>query len=147
MNRWRGILMCLPAMLFAAVACAGDGTGLDAFGRPLGTDTPELAPTLSSIQANIFGPICAQCHTGAAAPLGLRLDPGVSHEHLVGVPSTEKPEVLRVTPGRPDSSYLVWKIEGRPEAVGGQMPLGLPSLTGDQIIAIRVWIANGAAED
>jgi len=147
MNRRRGILSGLPAMLFAVVACAGDGTGLDEFGRPLGTDIPELAPTLSSIQANIFGPICTQCHTGAAAPLGLRLDPGASRADLVGVPSIEKPELWRVTPGQPDSSYVVWKIEGHPEAAGGRMPLGLPPLSGDQITVIREWIANGAAED
>lgn len=124
--------------------CAGDGTGLDPFGRPLG-DLAELGPTLAGLQDNIFTPICTRCHTGAAGPLGLALDKGVSRQNLVNVSSVERPELMRVNPGDPESSYIVWKVEGRPEIVGGQMPLGLTPLSTEQIAAIRGWIAAGAA--
>jgi len=142
----RGGLM-LAAFLLGVLSCAGDGTGLDRFGNPLGTDVPELGPTLSSIQANILTPICSQCHTGAAAPRGLPFDDGASWTALVGVQSTEIPEMKLVQPGDPESSYLVWKIEGRSEITGGRMPLALAALTTAEIQAIRGWIANGAEDN
>lgn len=143
---WRQVALT-AAMATAAWGCAGDGTGLDEFGNPLGPGMPALAPTLTSIQANIFTPICTRCHTGAAAPLGLRLDPSVSWMNLVGVASTEVPALLRVRSGEPDSSYLVWKLEGWPGIVGGRMPLGLPPLSSQQLAAVRGWIERGAAHD
>lgn len=106
-----------------------------------------LQPTLQSIQANIFGPICAQagCHVGGGAQQGLMLDSVAnSFQDLVDVASTEAPSLLRVSPGNPDSSYLVHKIEGRSTIVGAQMPLNQPALSGPQIAAIRSWIQNGA---
>ncbi len=139
------------AVMIAAIAiawsCAGDGTGLDEFGNPLGTSTVPLGSTLSSIQANIFDPICTQCHTGASAPQGLVLDEGVARQNLVSVPSRQMPNIVRVQPGDPDSSYLVWKIEGRSEIIGGRMPFQLPPLPAEQIDAIRGWITGGALDN
>jgi hypothetical protein len=141
-----GIALTAVAAI-AALSCAGDGTGLDEFGNPMGQSPPELAPTLSSVQANIFSPICTQCHTGTVGPLGLVLDEGVARANLVGVASVEVPELMRVKAGEPDSSYIVWKIEGRAGIVGEQMPLALPPLSAEQVAAIRGWIANGALDD
>ncbi len=134
----------LLAALTGGWACAGDGTGLDALGNPLGSTVP-LGPTLAGIQDNIFTPICTQCHTGAAAPLGLALDAGVAFQNLVGVSSVEKPEMRRVQAGNPDASYLIWKVEGRAGIIGVRMPLGLPPLSAEQIAAVRGWIQSGAA--
>lgn len=131
-----------------AIACAGSGEGLDEFGNPLGEGGDgQLEPTFSSIQANIFTPICTQCHAGASAPLSFSLQAGFSYGQLVGVPSVEAPELSRVDPGQPDNSYLVMKIEGAPGITGGRMPLGLAPLSADQIAAIRTWIADGALEN
>ncbi len=141
------VLATLLSMVAFLIACAGDGTGLDEFGNPLSSDALELAPTLSSIQQNVFTPICTQCHTGAAAPLGLALDGGTSRGDLVSVPSVERPELLRVNPGKPEASYLVWKVEGRASITGGRMPLDLPPLSEDQITAIRGWIEQGAEDN
>lgn len=127
-----------------STGCAGDGTGLDEFGNPLGAPRSALAPTMTSIQQNIFTPICRQCHTGGAAPAGLALDPAVAWGNLVDVPSAELPTLRRVRPGVGDSSYLVWKIEGRAGIVGARMPLGLLPLSSTEIVAIRGWIADGA---
>lgn len=120
-------------------SCAGDGTGL-------GVPVP-LAPTLSSLQQNIFTPICTQCHTGAIAPLALALDSGISLQNLVGIASVQMPAMVRVSPGDPEASYLVWKIEGRQGVVGEQMPRGLQPLSPAEISAVREWIQNGAADD
>ena len=135
----------LIAVVYAGWSCAGDGTGLDEFGNRLtsGSDT-QLGPTLSALQKFVFDPICTQCHTGAAAPLGLALDSGVARGNMVGVASVEMPTMFRVNPGNPDSSYVVWKIEGRTGIIGGRMPLGLQPLSPDVIAAFRGWIADGA---
>ena len=128
------------------LAGCGAGEGDDDEG---GGGGGELQPTLQSIQANIFGPICAQpgCHVGANAQQGLMLDTADnSFQDLVGIASTEIPSLLRVDPGNPDDSYLVQKIEGRSTIVGAQMPLNQPGLSAEQIDAIRTWIANGAVQ-
>jgi hypothetical protein len=139
--------LALSAALLAA--CAGNGEGLDANGRPLapGSSTAPLSADFESIQENIFTPICSVCHAGGGAPEGLRLDAADSYNLLVGVPSTEVPTVLRVKPGDPDNSYIIQKLEGH-AAVGAQMPFGCPTtqpcLTTDTIAFIRQWITNGA---
>jgi hypothetical protein len=141
----------------AVAGCAGNGEGLDMNGRPLngggsasgggggGGGTPGITADLKSIQDNVFTPICTQCHEGAAAPLGLRLDAASAYAMLVNAPSAEVPSLNRVTPGDPDNSYLIQKLEGR-AAVGGQMPLGQPALPAAAIATIRQWIANGAPQ-
>ncbi|MBI4543698.1 MAG: hypothetical protein HY703_00705 [Gemmatimonadetes bacterium] len=143
---WRSLLGAL-ALVLAGGGCAGEGTGLDEFGNPRTGPARQLGPTLGSIQALVFSPICTRCHTGASAPLGLALDPGVAHGNLVGVHSVERPDLMRVRPGEPDSSYLLWKLEGRPGIEGSRMPLGSPPLTPEQLAAIRDWIAAGAANN
>jgi hypothetical protein len=108
-----------------------------------GAPDAPLTATLQSIQDNVFTPICAQCHQGAAAPLGFRLDEASAYAMLVNAPSSEVSSLRRVVPGDPDNSYIIQKLEGR-AAVGGQMPLGQPPLPQATIAVIRDWIANGA---
>jgi len=134
-------------MLTQLAGCAGNGDGLDASGRPLSSgsgDNGVLTPDLASIQANVFTPICTQCHVGANAPQGLRLDAANSYGALVGVASSEQPGVLRVKPGDAAASYLIQKLEGR-AAVGARMPLGQPALPASTILVIREWITSGAS--
>jgi hypothetical protein len=130
------------------VSCApGSGEGLNVSGRPLseGGDLP-LAPTLESIQVNVFDAACIVCHAGAAAPLGLRLDTDSSFVNLVGVSSSQVGSLLRVDPGDPDRSYLVRKLEGT-AAEGELMPLGGPPLPQATIDFVRQWITDGALPD
>jgi hypothetical protein len=137
----------LLAMLVSGAGCAGNGEGLDQNGQPIGSGGNPSGPITAdfeSIQANVFTPICSKCHIGASAPEGLQLDAAHSYNLLVGVPSAEKPSLLRVNPGNPDASYMVLKIEGAPGIVGGQMPLGETPLPQATITAIRQWITNGA---
>jgi hypothetical protein len=131
----------------AAAGCAGNGEGLNANGEPVaagGAPSGSITADLQSIQDNVFTPICAQCHIGASAPEGLQLDAAHSYDLLVGIPSNEQPNLLRVKPGDPDDSYMVHKIEGLAGIDGGQMPLGETPLPQATIDAIRQWIANGA---
>ena len=126
---------------------AGSGEGLDISGRPLGEggDVP-LAPTLASVQANVFNPSCIVCHAGASAPQGLRLDAANSFTNLVGVASRQGSSFLRVAPGDPDQSYLIHKLEGT-ASTGEQMPLGGPPIPQSTINFVRQWITDGALPD
>jgi hypothetical protein len=142
----RNLAIAAPALCLLLAGCAGSGEGLDASGRPLEEGdggTLPLTPDFASIQANVFTPVCAPCHSGAGAPQGLRLDAANSYAALVGVPSSEVSSLLRVEPGDPDASYLVQKLEGR-AAVGGRMPLDQPALPQATILVIRQWIQDGA---
>jgi hypothetical protein len=135
-------------LLSAALAagCAGNGDGLDQNGQPITSSGPTgpITADLQSIEDNVFTPICSKCHIGAGAPEGLQLDAAHAYNLLVGVPSVEEPNLLRVNPGNPDLSYMVHKIEGQAGIEGGQMPLGETPLPQATIDAIRQWITNGA---
>ena len=125
------------------LGCSGSGEGLDENGRPLDSGPLPLAPTFASIQQNVFTPACTRCHSGAAAPAGLRLDEASSYAMLVNVASVEVPGLRRVRPGDPDLSYLIQKLEGR-AAVGGRMPLNSPPLPQATIDVVKQWIREGA---
>lgn len=139
--------VALAAGLSLTSCGPGSGEGLNVSGRPLdeGGDVP-LAATLESIQVNVFDASCTVCHSGAAAPLGLRLDSVNSFTHLVGVPSVQVGSLLRVDPGDPDNSYLIRKLEGT-ASEGQLMPLGGPAIPQATIDFVRQWISDGAPPD
>lgn len=141
---WRTGTLALGVLLSG---CAGDGKGLDANGRPPSESGAGLPPTsgvsFKAVQDNVFTPSCSTCHSGAAAPLGLRLDAGNAYASLVNVASVEVGSLRRVLPGDPNNSYLIQKIEGR-AAVGARMPLGGPPLSQANIDLVRAWVAAGA---
>jgi hypothetical protein len=104
------------------------------------------APTFTSIQETVFVPFCV-CHVGAAAPFGLVLDSAATFDLLVATPSGQMPNLFRIEPGNPDSSYLIHKLEGGPVIAGFQMPpteLGEQHLPQETIDLMREWIAAGA---
>ena len=147
-RNWIGIMAAATL-----VGCGGSGDGLDSNVQPVDSEDqtgqqPDVtAITLTQLQNEIFTPICAQCHIGASAPQGLRLDSeDNSYQHLVSVDSNEVPTLKLVVPGDPDSSYVVHKIEGRSSIVGSRMPLGQAALSSQQIADIRNWISNGALQ-
>jgi hypothetical protein len=117
--------------------------------------TPQLKPTFSSIQTEIFEngdssgrPACISCHNAAGQFFnGLNLTHAVAYANLVNVASRGKPSAIRVVPGEPDNSYLVHKLEGGPALVGQRMPLNGPYLIAGQIDVIRRWIEEGAANN
>lgn len=130
--------------VLALAACSGGGEGDDNAPDDSGAATPSIfaekvAPTLQTH--------CATCHLTGAEQGNVSLVPAKAVESLVGVPSQEAPDILRVKAGDPDASYLVMKIEGTHLDHGGsgvQMPFGAPPLSDRQIADIRQWIAEGA---
>lgn len=130
----------------ALAGCAGNGQGLDANGSAAGSGDGggPLTADFQSIQDNIFTPICTKCHLGAGAPEGMQLDATHSYAAIVGVPSAEQPNLKRVDPGDPDSSYIIHKLEGGPAITGERMPFGGPYLSQAMIDVVRQWVTNGA---
>jgi hypothetical protein len=114
--------------------------------------TPDLEPTFSSIQQEIFSsgdssgrPACTNCHNAVGSRFnGLDLSPAVSYNNLVNVASRAKAGAVRVIPGDPENSYLIHKLEGQSTIVGVRMPLGGPFLESGQILVIERWIEIGA---
>lgn len=120
----------------------------------------DVAPLLSSRCAT------AGCHTGANAVMGLDLSsPSAILRTASRVPSSERPApgpsarspgdprwgaMLRVDPGagvgqgRPEYSYLVYKILGDGPLIGARMPPDGPALTDDESALVADWIALGA---
>jgi hypothetical protein len=119
--------------------------------------TPNLTPTFSSIQQEIFNTTdssgrlaCITCHTdnGRTPAGGLVLLEGRSYQALVGQPSRFKAGAVFVVPGDPNASYLVHKLESSAEIAGSRMPRGTgPFLTSGQMQIIRRWIELGAKND
>jgi uncharacterized protein (TIGR03118 family) len=109
--------------------------------------TASNAPTLATLQSTIFGPKCSGCHTGVGAvlPGSMNLsNASATFASLVNVTSGEVSTLKRVTPGDPNNSYVIQKLEGT-ASVGARMPAGGPFLDQATINGVRAWIQAGAA--
>jgi hypothetical protein len=106
------------------------------------------AAAFNAVQA-VFTAKCAipDCHSGSIPQAAQDLSDGQAFRNTVAVRSVEFPSLPRVSPGDPDGSYLVHKIEGRPGIVGERMPQGCGEgncLSDEEIDTIRQWILDGA---
>jgi hypothetical protein len=140
----------IAIVTLALAACgAGSGDGLDQNGQPLssGVGATPLAPTLTSIQVNVFSVNCAipGCHGSTGTQQGLRLDPGFSAGNLINIASPRDANLIRVIPGNPDGSFIIRKLEGT-QTLGDRMPLGGPYLPQSTIEVIRQWIQDGTLQ-
>lgn len=143
-------VLAIAALALAAMGC-------DEQLRDVAGPTPNLEVTFASIQRDIFSApdstgraACTGCHNaqGARFAANLNLADATAYAQLVNVPSTNKAGAIRVIPGDPDNSYLIHKLEGGPNIVGQRMPrTGGPFLTSGQILIIRRWIQEGAANN
>jgi hypothetical protein len=97
----------------------------------------EIAPMLERNGCTEAG-----CHGGIIASSNYVAD---THEGLM-MPGEEARAMglCAVKPGMPDSSYIVWKVEGRPEIQGARMPKGQPPLSAQDLALLRQWVAEGA---
>jgi hypothetical protein len=124
-----------------AVACSNGATattpvdaGSDAAEPCLfcGEDASTLAPWLDTalplgtrMKSLLGGCDGAEaCHSAGSG--GLVIASGKEFVNLVGVRSTERPELARVQPGDPSASYLWLKLHGDGGIDGSPMPGGDP---------------------
>jgi hypothetical protein len=139
---------CLGMM----VACNGAGEATDGKG---GGDDSDLTGTEETSFGADVQPILATscalggCHSGPELQTGLDLTAGQAYNQLVDRPSFQVAGMLRVEPGNTDNSYLIRKMEGTFEAVGGTgdlMPPGF-GLSETDIGVVKAWISDGALEN
>ncbi len=95
------------------------------------------APSFTKDVLPIFARSCQNCHLGADAKGGLKLD-SLDNLRLGG----SKGDII--VPGNPDQSRLVKYIDGR---LMPRMPLNGRPLPPAAIAAIRSWIQAGAKDD
>jgi len=111
-------------------------------------DTAGAGATFTQVYDEVLQPSCtySTCHEGTgSAGLGWT-DASSAHEALVDVESTQFSGVVRVAPGSPEDSYLMWKLEGSDDIGGDPMPPDA-LLDEDRLALVRDWISAGAAAD
>ena len=149
----RARLLIAGALFASGAWLAGCDEGLEVLAGP----TPNLEPTFSSIQRDIFEATdstgrqpCINCHTdqgrNPSGQLNLRHD--IAYTRLVNANSVAKSGAVLVRPGDPEGSYMVAKLEGHSDIVGLRMPRPAgPFLSAGQMTIIRRWVELGAAND
>ncbi len=100
------------------------------------------ASTPACAVEDAFVASCSNCH-GTAAPQGSLVLQQDAHRALVGVPSVQWPDQVRVVPGDAAASLLWRKLTGAQAPHGLAMPMGLPL---DERLAalVKAWIEAGA---
>jgi hypothetical protein len=111
--------------------------------------SPQAVNDLESRVMEIFEKNCtsAGCHSGSYPQQGLKLTREAFYSTTVNQPSVEKPGLMRVDPGNPDSSYLVMKILGTAGITGLQMPFGKGPLTQQEIQMVVEWVKSISQPD
>lgn len=118
--------------------------------KPLTSSALDGADTLVSFAGDVR-PIltarCASCHPGNCNNCNYSV---LSYQAVFGPGNQAQMRgMLEVRPGQPDSSYLVWKVEGpaRWPISGMRMPQTGGYLGDSQIATIRTWIRQGAHDN
>ena len=149
-----------PAVANVAAGATLDSTVVTTFaGAGTATITATAGPASASRVVNVSAtPIgfaasvrpvftsagCNGCHPPQE---GMNLQDPNAYASIFGVTANQQPLLKRVRAFRPDSSYLIHKIQGTQATVGGsgvQMPFGGPPLSNATINLIRNWILQGA---
>ena len=143
--RVRAILSAFLFLFFSA-ACGE----LKSPTSPLGGGEEPIDPTatFTRVQNEIFTPTCATlgCHDPLGQQSQMILSAGRAYSNIVNVNSVEMPQLARIRPGDPSSSYMYRKVTGA-GITGERMPLNLPPLSDDKLALLRNWIRRGAPND
>jgi hypothetical protein len=89
------------------------------------------------------------CHRNGESSGGQNLGSTAesAYNAWVGVPSQLTGSILRIAPGDPDTSLVIWKLDGSVTNFpfgGEQMPLNGPYLSQGVQDGFRSWVAAGA---
>lgn len=137
-SRWFELL---PLLLCACASSSPDVALPDA---AVDAATPSVAMRVAVRLSRCAG-VESGCHGSGAG--GLTLGTGDDFAHVIGVRSTERPDLYRIDPTSADRSWLVLKVESATDAgVETAMPLGTdgdPGFAAD----LRAWIDAGTPTD
>jgi hypothetical protein len=85
------------------------------------------------------------CHGELQPAAGLDLSPAAGlPEALVGRASQQRPGLRLVAPTDSSRSYLLRKLVGTADILGGRMPAGAAALSADELRTVAAWIDAGA---
>jgi len=112
----------------------------------------DLLPILTTRCAvegcHVQPPLNDPAYPDGEAPAGLVMEGPVAFANLVNVPSTERPELDRIEPFDAERSYLVKKLRGDADILGGRMPQdGPPFLSPEMIDMFIRWVEAGATRN
>lgn len=115
----------------------------------------DSQPTFFVLQNVILNQQCASsgCHNSTSRSGGLDLSQNVAFENLInGSPTNSfarNDGLLRIKPGKPDSSFLFLKVDDKLKGgYGERMPLGSSKpMPSNYREFVRQWIAAGAPKD
>jgi len=128
-----------------AIEAGGSGDEGEVEPDPLAVPEPTDDGSLDTLYRTVIGKRCSGepglCHNGQFEPN--LSTPALTYLYMVNRPSIENRDRLRVSPGAPESSFLIDKLRNR-NGVASQMPLGADPLAEEEIRAIEDWIASGA---
>lgn len=147
----RELLRRPDSLALPFVACALILAGCSKSPENAGSNSPQSvakSPSFAKDVQPIFNDNCVACHQTGSAQQALILEPGKSFAAIMGVKSKESASLL-VDPGKANRSYLLLKLNGKQQEVGGtgaQMPLG-DALTPAQISTVQRWIDAGAPDN
>jgi hypothetical protein len=130
------------APLLVAVACS-DEFSTNAL-PPSSDGGTECKPTIASIQSTVFVRRCTNigCHTAKEPASALDLEsPGVE-ARLNNVEAADCPGEVIVQPGKPDTSFLIRKLEDEKPTCGTRMPRTDKAMPASEIACIKTWIAG-----
>lgn len=136
--------LALLALLLPACQDAAESAPIDA-GTDATADVSESLATRVAVRLSRCAGVESGCHGSGAG--GLTLGTADDFAAVIGVRSTERPDLYRIDPTSADRSWLVLKLENATDAgVETAMPLGS---TGDPAFAaqLRAWIDAGAKAD
>jgi hypothetical protein len=130
-------------------ARAGSASASDSSDDAFTVAPPDGAVSLARDVQPIFTLRCATrfCHEHATQAAILDLSVGAARAALVDVPSATAAcrTFIRVRPGMPDQSYLVWKLAGAGTCLAGvRMPKDAAPLSATELALVRGWIGEGA---
>ena len=118
-------------VIFIVIAVASTFMGIHA--QNLYTFDADIKPILDSN--------CSSCHSWMS-----------SHESVLAKKSDASPATMALSivyPGKPDSSVIVWRIEGALPGGGfiSRMPQGEDKLADQTIQMVKDWIHQGALNE
>jgi hypothetical protein len=150
-----GVLAAELVLGCVALGCGAPSSDEASCQVPLELPVDSAPPTTATEVLPIVTQRCALggCHLSAPGAGGLVLDVSSSAwvSAMVSVPSEESPSMDLISPGRPEQSWVVYKVFGALSSCtcsptlgcGIEMPFGA-SLSQDERDTIVSWIKSGA---
>ncbi len=146
------IVVLFLAALLCGTACE-ESTSNPEPEAPIDTCRSELDPNLFPPATISFaddilplmrsqGCTSTYCHGGAYDYRVLSAD-----EMMQSGPQARELGLCAIVRGAPESSYLIWKLEGRSEIRGARMPFNRDHLEEADIEMFRQWIREGARDN